>query len=195
LPQRRAVYARAKILAEAELFALQRERGLPLVIVRPGLVVGRGGPRIHSGLGFYNNETRCFGWNDGRNPLPFVLVEDAAEAIRLALDAPQAAGRSFNIVGDARPSAIEYVAAMASGLERPFEYVPQAPAKLYAVEWAKWAIKRAAGRNSTPPSMADLRSRGLVSTFDTRACKAALGWSPLADTGEFLRRVVKAHVA
>ena len=40
------------------------------VLVKAGVVVGEGGPPLHSGLGLFNNDQHCIGWNDGRNPLP-----------------------------------------------------------------------------------------------------------------------------
>jgi len=73
------------------LLGLQAREGLPLVILRPGLVVGRGTSPFHSGLGFFNGAA-CLGWKRGRNPLPFVLVEDVAAAILGALRARRRSG-------------------------------------------------------------------------------------------------------
>ena len=77
----RADYARAKAACDAALLAMHRDTGLDLVILRPGVVVGEGSSPFHSGLGLFNNEQHCIGWNAGRNPLPFVLAEDVADAI------------------------------------------------------------------------------------------------------------------
>ena len=101
---------------------------LNLCILRPGLVVGEGGIPFHSGLGFFNNEQHCIGWNAGRNPLPFVLVEDVADAIVRAVRAEGIEGRCYNLVGDVRLSAREYIAALAEAMRRPLKFHPQSVA-------------------------------------------------------------------
>ncbi len=184
----RADYARAKTYAEDEMMRWHREEGLPISIHRPGVVVGAGGPPFHSGLGLFNSETYCLGWNAGKNALPFVLVDDVASALILAMEKPELAGRAFNLVGDARPNAREYVAALADATGRPLRFRPQSIARQQAGEVVKWSVKRIAGRNVPFPSVYDLKSRGLVSPFDTSMEKQALGWAPVADRGEFQRR-------
>ncbi|MBC7157649.1 MAG: NAD-dependent epimerase/dehydratase family protein, partial [Rhodobacteraceae bacterium] len=47
----RNLYARSKAECERRLLALHRAEGLPLVIARPGIVVGPGGPLQHWGIG------------------------------------------------------------------------------------------------------------------------------------------------
>ena len=91
--------------------------------LRPALVVGEGGDAFHGGLGFFNNEQHCIGWNTGNNPLPFILVEDVADAIALALKAPDVAGRCYNLVGDVRLTAREYLAELALALGRPLRFI------------------------------------------------------------------------
>ena len=93
----RGDYAHAKVLADRMLLDMHRREALPVVILRPGLVVGEGTSPFHSGLGFYNTEQHCIGWNDGRNPLPFVLVADVAKAILLACTAPGIEGKTYNL--------------------------------------------------------------------------------------------------
>ena len=116
-PHKRAPYARAKAMADQLLMDWHQERGLPVCILRPGIVVGEGASPFHSGLGFFNNEQHCMGWNRGRNPLPFVLVEDVADAIARAALKPELSGRSLNLVGDVAMTAREYIdeLALASG--------------------------------------------------------------------------------
>ena len=76
-------------------------------------MVGEGSSPFHSGLGMFNNEQHCIGWNAGRNPLPFVLVEDVADAILRAARAGGIEGRCYNLVGDVRLDARDYIAALA----------------------------------------------------------------------------------
>jgi predicted dehydrogenase/nucleoside-diphosphate-sugar epimerase len=186
----RADYARAKAMTDRML--LDRH-GLKLCILRPGLVVGEGSSPFHSGLGMFNNEQHCIGWNAGRNKLPFVLVEDVAEAILLAARAGDIDGHCYNLVGDVRLNARDYIAALAQAMQRPLKFHPQLVELLLAQEYGKYLIKRATGRRAAPPSKRDLLSRGLTATFDCGDAKRDLGWTPVADPVRFHERAVLVH--
>jgi nucleoside-diphosphate-sugar epimerase len=186
-PQYRSSYAQAKAEAEGLLLALYRDRSLPVCILRPGIVVGEGGVRFHSGLGFFNSDRHCMGWNRGRHPLPFVLVEDVADAILRALKVSNVVGHCYNLVGDVRLSAREYLLELAQTLERPLQYHPQSVYKLFAVELTKHFVKRLIGHRDPRPTLYDLRSRGLVASIDCADTVRDLGWHPVASRGEFLR--------
>ncbi len=192
-PDRRADYARAKALCDRMLLEMYERDRLPVVILRPGVVVGEGGSAFHGGLGFFNNEQHCIGWNNGRNPLPFVLAEDAAGAILRACTAEGIDGHCYNIVGDVRPNAREYIAALGDALQRPLRFHPQSPLKLWASECGKWAIKRAGGRRAPLPSLRDMRSRGMRAVFDCADAKRDLAWAPVSDPVVFMRRAVDVH--
>ncbi|HET9146513.1 MAG TPA: NAD-dependent epimerase/dehydratase family protein [Acetobacteraceae bacterium] len=195
LHEQRADYARAKALCDRMLLDMHARLGLPVVILRPGLVVGEGGIALHSGLGFFNNDQHCLGWNGGRNPLPFVLAEDVADAILRACRAEGVAGRCYNLVGDVRPDARAYIAALGAAMQRPLKFHPQAPLGLFASELGKWAIKRAGGRNPALPSRRDILSRGLSATFDCSDAKRDLGWLPVSDPAAFHDRAIRVHAS
>jgi predicted dehydrogenase/nucleoside-diphosphate-sugar epimerase len=184
----RGDYARAKALAETELLELHRKKGLPVCILRPGIVVGDGGSPFHSGLGFYNREAHCMGWNKGTNPLPLVLVDEVAAAIAGALIAQQIDGKCYNVVGNVRLTAREYIAELAKVTGRPLRYHPQSVHKLYAAELGKACIKLVTGRGRQWPSMRDLRSRGLPASFDCSDAVRDLGWKPVTDRKEFFNK-------
>ncbi len=190
---RRADYARAKALAELAMLGMHHQHGLPVSILRPGVVLGKGTSPFHSGIGLYNRQTHCIGWNDGQNPLPLVLGEDVASAIAATVRTPAAIGQTLNLVGDVRLTAREYTRELGYATGRPLIYHPSAPWLLQAEELLKWAIKRAAGRKVSVPSYADLKSRGLVAQFDCTAEKALLGWQPEADRGRFLQQAFATH--
>jgi predicted dehydrogenase/nucleoside-diphosphate-sugar epimerase len=189
----RADYARAKALCDRMLRDMYREQRLPVAILRPGLVVGAGSPPLHSGLGFFNNDQHCIGWNRGTNPLPFVLVEDVAAAIVLALHAEAIDGQCFNLVGDVRPSAREYISQLGAAQGRPLRFHPQFPTQLWLEEMAKWLVKRAGGRTVPLPSRRDIVSRGLMARFDCSDAKRALGWQPVADPAVFAAQAIAVH--
>ena len=188
--EQRADYARAKAMTDRMLLDMP---GLKVCILRPGLVVGEGSSPFHSGVGMFNNEQHCIGWNAGRNPLPFVLVEDVADAILLAARAGGIDGHCYNLVGDVRMSARDYIAALAAAMQRPLKFHPQLVELLLAQEYGKYLIKRVTGRRAAPPSKRDLLSRGLTATFDCGDAKRDLGWSPAADPIRFRERAILVH--
>lgn len=187
----RADYSFAKAEAERALLALNKSRALPVTIQRPGVVIGEGTSPFHSGVGLFNNEQHCIGWSSGRNPLPFVLVEDCADAILCALKA-DVIGRTDNIVGPVRLTAREYIRELAEVLHRPLVYHPGAVWRMQGVEIAKWLIKRVGGRSVPWPSARDLKSRGMPARFDTSQTEAVLNWHPVADRATFIERGIAA---
>jgi nucleoside-diphosphate-sugar epimerase len=188
---RRADYARAKAECDRMLLAMHTSHGLPVSILRPGLVVGEGGIAFHSGLGVFNNDQHCIGWNRGINPLPFVLAEDVARAVWRACEAPNAVGRAYNIVGDVRLCAREYLAELASALSRPLRFHPQWPLMLWLEETAKWVVKIATGRKAARPTLHDMLSRGLTAEFNCDDAKLDLDWQPENNRVRFIERGIR----
>ena len=194
LSDRRNAYSRGKADCDRLLSALHESEGLPVCILRPGIVVGEGGLAFHSGLGFFNNEQHCLGWNAGRNPLPFVLAEDVAAAIWQACVTPDIAGRAYNLVGDVRLSAREYIAELARSLDRPLRFHPKHAAMFWSQDMAKWAVKRLSGRTSAPaPALRDFLSWGLMAHFDCNDVKRDLGWRPAADREYFIEHGIRVY--
>ena len=191
-PQR-GDYSFAKAEAERLLLSRYLQKGLNFSIQRPGIVVGEGASPFHSGLGLFNNDQHCLGWTDGRNRLPFVLVEDCASAIvcALASDA-KLSGRADNIVGPVQMTAREYIDELARALGRPLKFHSGAIWKMQSVEIAKWLIKRAGGRSVSLPSSRDLRSRGMRARFDTSETERVLNWHPTSSRATFVERGIHA---
>lgn len=192
-PETRNDYARAKALADKALLDIHHQTGFPIVLLRPGLVVGAGTSPFHGGLGFFNNDQHCIGWNAGHNALPWVLVGDCASAIVAAVSAPMAPGRAYNLVGDVRPSAREYLRDLSVTVQRPLKFVPSSPTGLWLVEMGKWAIKRLTGRSVPRPFKRDLMSRGLLARIDCTDAKQDLAWKPVADQAGFHRHALAVH--
>ena len=177
--ERRGDYARAKVLAERALFDMAEANDLPLTVLRPGVVVGPGTSPFHSGVGFFNRETHCIGWNNGRTALPVILVSDVADAIAAVAARPETAdGRAYNLVSDIEVSARTYITELGRRTGRPLVFHPSHPLSWQAEELGKWLIKRLAGRHVPAPSLHDFRSRALVARFDISAERRELDWDP-----------------
>jgi 2'-hydroxyisoflavone reductase len=98
-------YLQHKVSAERALFAMHRETGFPLTVIRPPFVHGPRQP-------FYREQ---FFWDrllDGRpvilpdggdTPMPWVYVSDVAEACVRAVEVPEAVGEAFH-VGHVEPT-------------------------------------------------------------------------------------------
>jgi predicted dehydrogenase/nucleoside-diphosphate-sugar epimerase len=192
-PLRRSLYARAKIACENLLTEMHRSRGLPVTIFRPGVVVGPGGPVEHGGVGSWPAPVHCvsWGWRTGR-PLPLVLADDVAAALVLALGKTGLEGKSFNLVGDVRLSAAEYVDILRRESRRDVRLHRQSLLWWWVIDVCKWAVKAAARKpENTFPSWRDLATRSLAARFDCGLAKEVLGWKPVADREEFIERGIR----
>lgn len=190
-PAARSAYARGKIAAERVL-ADARQGGLEVTIVRPAIVVGKGGIREHSGVGMWVRDNQCVGWGRGATPLPFVLADDCAAALVAALHAPAAGNRDYNLAGDVRPTAREYLDELVLRSGRTYHFHATPLRWMWLQEVAKYAVKWAARRPREWPAFRDLASRSFTTRLDCSDAKRDLGFAPEADRQQFLRRAFEA---
>ncbi len=181
------LYARAKTDSENLLLKMWKEEDLPVVILRPGVVIGRGGSPFHWGVAMWWNDAVCQTWGAGLNKLPLVLVEDVAAGLIAAMDTPGIEGRSFNLVGEPLLSAQEYL----DELDRCGGFRVQRHTtpiyRFYSIELMKWAAKMALRFPERQfPHYRDWKTRTLVSPYDCTAAKTVLGWKPVTDRDEFI---------
>jgi len=186
--ERRNLYARAKAASERTLLQMHRQRNLPVVILRPGIVVGRGGSPMHWGVGKWWYGSACQTWGDGRNPLPLVLVEDVAKGLIAASEVPGIEGESFNLVADPILSAQDYIDEMELfGGFRIRRYATPI-LKFYLTDMFKWSVKVITRHpDSNLPSYRDWESRRQCATFDCARAKLRLSWRPTSDRAALAR--------
>ncbi|MCC7321189.1 MAG: Gfo/Idh/MocA family oxidoreductase [Rubellimicrobium sp.] len=190
----RNLYARSKAEGERRLTLLAGERGLALTIARPGIVVGGDGPLQHWGIGRWHGAGAVRLWGDGRNPLPFVLVDDLAGALVRMIGLAQARGTSFNLTGDVELSAREWFDLIHSRTGARIHVRSGSLGAMWLADRVKGALKTHVLRraDALAVSRADWLSRGHLSRFDNRHAKAILGWQPEADRVRFGERAVAA---
>jgi predicted dehydrogenase/nucleoside-diphosphate-sugar epimerase len=187
--KRRNLYARAKADSENILMRMHRKQGLPVVIVRPGVVIGRGGSPFHWGVGMWWNDSVCQMWGAGKNKLALVLVEDVAAGLIAAMEKPGIDGRSFNLVGEPCLSAEEYLDELnrAGGIKIQRHATPIL--RFYLTDLAKWVVKVAVGHKDRRfPSYRDWEGRSQGAVFDCTAARTILGWEPVRLRDELVRR-------
>ncbi len=193
-PEERPPYARGKIAAERALReAAARGGGPELVILRPAIVVGRGGVPEHSGVGLWVRDNHCVGWGLGRHPLPFLLVRDWARAARGALRSEKAGGKAYNLAGDVRISAREYLYRLALATGRAYRFHPRPLWVTWAAEKAKEWIKRLARKEAQKLTWRDLKSRAFLAPLDTSDAKEDLDWRPVSDLETFVEEAIRVH--
>ena len=192
----RAVYSRGKAATEKALLKLHRDTGAPIIISRPGVVVGEGTPMQHSGYGLWARDNHCVGWGLGENQLPLVWVEDVASALAAAAlhEGPELIGQAFNLCARVPLNARQVVAELRKATGRDLHFHPRSLAKSQAMEIGKWMVKLAGGRQGLVfPSYRDLKSRGLFPEFSCNLAREVLGWKPLEEAEEFLDRTVRIY--
>lgn len=185
-------YARSKAACEAELRAL----GLPLVIMRPAIVVGPGCPPAHLGVARFTSETRVEFWGDGKNPIPLVSVCDVAEALVLAIDAPDIEGGQFLLTSPPLLSASEYVEAFETLSGGKVEQIEMSPLSHWLADWAKEALKNAIRHpNRRWPTLHDWACKSHRSRYDASESYAKLGWFPVSDRKRMIDEVISPMVS
>ncbi|MEO6747855.1 MAG: NAD-dependent epimerase/dehydratase family protein [Caldimonas sp.] len=179
-------YARSKATCEALLMKMHRERGLPLVIFRPGVVIGAGSPPAHWGVGMFHSDTRVQYWGDGRTKLPLVLVDDVAHALMLGMDVPGIEGDAFLLTDAPHLSAREYVAETAKATGSAIHEEPTPIWRFYLLDALKEVAKHAiAHPNRRRAVYRDWDCRAHRSRYDNTRTRQMLGWTP-AGTREAL---------
>ncbi len=184
-----SLYARAKVASEHLLAQMHRERGLAVVVFRPGIVIGPGGSPFHPGVGAWPSASLCHPWGNGRHRLPFVLVDDCADAMARALRAPGINGQSFNLVGEPCLSGNEYLDALERVTGARIRRVRLPTAWLFARSAAKWALQTLAGSpERRMPSYRYIDGLSCRAFYRPDLAKQRLGWAPAADAATLIER-------
>ena len=188
----RNLYARSKAECEKRLMEMHRRDGLPLVIARPGIVVGAGGPLQHWGIGRWHGSGAVRIWGNGTNILPFVLVEDVADGLIRMAEHPGIEGESYNLIGDPMLSARGYFDAIHDRLGARIRVSPGNLTAFYLADALKHQLKKHAlrRRNLTRPSLADWKSRAHLSPFSNAKPKEQLGWRPETERARFIDKAI-----
>jgi nucleoside-diphosphate-sugar epimerase/predicted dehydrogenase len=192
---RRNHYARSKAACEALLREMHRQHGLPLVIMRPGIVIGTGCPPAHWGVGKFLVDTRVQLWGDGTHPLPFILVEDVADGLVRALHAHGIEGLALLLTDAPLLSGLDYVQAVGQAMGVRLRVEPVPIWRLFLGDLLKEAVKHAIRHpNRRVPSYRDWQSRTHRAQYDSAKSQELLGWRPAGSREALVERGVVAPV-
>lgn len=111
-------YSRTKIAGEKLIMDFVRERGAPVVIVRPAWIYG---PRDNASFGRFVSlveSRKGFLIGSGNNIVPVVYVRDVAQGLIKAGDSgDKVIGKAYNLADDRRVTQAEYLNTIADFLE------------------------------------------------------------------------------
>lgn len=183
------VYARAKVANEKLLTDMHRERGLKVVVFRPGIVIGPGVSPRHPGVGAWPDPATCRPWGGGNHPLPFVLVSDCADAMARALQVPGIGGETFNLVGEPCLTGNGYLDALERKHRVKIKRRPLPAWLLFAQSVVKWAFRVLASKPENPlPSYRYCDGLSCRARYLGDSAKRRLGWAPASEASVLIER-------
>jgi predicted dehydrogenase/nucleoside-diphosphate-sugar epimerase len=183
-------YAQAKAASEHLLNQYYQNKGLPLILFRPGIVIGQGGTPFHWGVGCWQHEgSVCQLWGEGKNPLPFVLVDDVVQSLAACKDIKGIYGQSFNLIDNPCLTANEYLDEFQKALKGQIQIYPTPIWKFFIKDAYVSMIKYLTSYpGAKPPSYRDWQSRTQLAQFDCSKAKKILGWKPASDRAKLISK-------
>jgi nucleoside-diphosphate-sugar epimerase len=172
-PDKRGSYTQAKLLAERIVLQAAAEHGLPVVVLRPGQIVGPGCESV-SPYGAIALPGWWIGIGSGRLKLPLVHVNDVVEALLEAATRPHVCGSIFHLVDPTPVTQRDYIDLCQANRNLRVAYVPRTV--LLAGGTALELVGRLLKRH-LPLTRYRVRSINDL-TFDCSAARQHLGWEP-----------------
>lgn len=169
-------YSYSKILQEEVAWDISRDKGLPLVVVRPGVIFGdeRGALSHRVSLQLGGLLLRI----GGGQRVPFTYVENCAEAVKLAGFRDGIDGQIFNVVDDDLPTGREVIRKhRKAGRKLRVIGIPQ-----FATGWVarfnEWYSSRT--ENQIPAVLTRYRVEAMWKPlkYSNDLAKQKLGWHP-----------------
>lgn len=190
---RRNNYAHSKAITESKLNRMHREEEFPLVIVRPAIVLGAGGPVNHVGVANWFGLGRCTYWGNGTNYIPAVLVEDIVSGLIATTEAEGIEGKTYNLSAKSCISARDYVAEVEKVLGSKIITSSSNAVSHYIGDMFKWLIKVLARHPDAAriPSVQDWKCREQQASFDTSRAEQDLNWQPTNDRETIIEKGVR----
>jgi nucleoside-diphosphate-sugar epimerase len=183
-PEQRDVYSHTKVRQERLFWDYHKRHGVPLVVLRPGVVYGKGGAPVASKVGF--DVFGVFLELGGDNPLPLTYVENCADAIVVAgQKAPD--GSAYNVVDDELPTCHDYFVRYKREVKRVRSVRIPYPLLVQMSKAVKWYCDYSEGQ--LPPVFTPYKVSAMWKNVGVANDRIkALGWKQAIPTDEALRR-------
>lgn len=179
-------YEATKLKGEMLALKAYQDDGLPVTVVRPGLVYGPGDLHL---LGFFASIQKGLFRviAGGKASLHPIYIDDLTAALLLCAQRPETLGRSYNIAG-ARPVTVrELATAIANALDRK---LPAGNIPLWLANLASDVFAIVPGMKGERAPLTRSRVQFLTNSrvYDISRAKSELGFAPAVDLPEGLKR-------
>ena len=187
-PPARDPYTYTKLMQEREARAIAADRGLPLVVVRPGVIIGPGRGVVGGRCGL--NVGPLLVQMGGRQTVPLTYVDNCADALVRAATAEGVEGETFNVLDDDLPSASRLVRMARRNGQRVRRV--WLPGPLVGTACSAYHLYSRISGGQLPPILTRYRARAMWRPvrYDNSAAKRGLDWRPEVPIGEAVRRCV-----
>jgi nucleoside-diphosphate-sugar epimerase len=179
-------YEATKLAGELLALKAVQEQGLPVSVVRPGLVYGPGDLHL---LGFFVAIKKgLFRVIDGGKALLHpVYIDDMVSALLLCAGQPQALGRSYSIAGDHPVTMRELATAIAHALGRE---LPRGSIPLWLANLASDLFAILPGMKGEHAPLTRSRVKFLTNSriYDISRARSELGYMPGVELEEGMKR-------
>jgi nucleoside-diphosphate-sugar epimerase len=189
-PHRRDPYSYSKIVQEQVAWEAAAKSGLPLIVVRPGVIYGPGREVLVArvGLMFGNTLLRM----GGNWPLPLTYVDNCSDALLLAGTTPRIEKQAFNIVDDDAPTGKQIVKQYRKNV-RPLRVLPIPQMAIQPL--SEMCERYHAWSNGQLPAVLTPYKSGAIWKplhYSNRKAKQLLGWQPQVPFSEGLPKTLAA---
>jgi nucleoside-diphosphate-sugar epimerase len=185
-PHLRDAYSYSKIAQERVAWEARERDGLPLVVIRPGVIYGpgRGSLSARVGLQIGGLMIRM----GGAQRVPYTFVDNCADAIVSAVTAPDIEGEAFNVVDDELPQA----KAVLKQYRRRVKRLRVLPVPGWAISpvsgLCEWYHERSRGQLPRVLTRYKSAAQWKPLRYGNDKAKLRLGWSPRVSIAEGLEQ-------
>jgi nucleoside-diphosphate-sugar epimerase len=178
-------YALSKVHQEELATQYADEHGFELVVLRAGAIYGPGGHPLSARVGI--ELPGVFLHLGGRNLLPLSYIDNCADAIVLAVEAPNAKGMVVNVHDDDLPTCAQYLRRYRREVRSLRTLRLPYPILLLASSMIESHHRRTRGQLPAFLSVYRTRSLYVGRRYNNRRLKS-LGWRQAVPTDEGIRR-------
>ncbi len=186
-PERRDNYTYSKVVQEEVVWEAHRQHQLPVVVIRPGVIIGPGRGALSSRVGL---KVGALQLRFGNRVMPYTFVENVADAIKQAGLVDGVVGQAINIVDDDLPTAKEVLKAYRNERQRVRSlWLPQwsiRPLSRIYETYQRWS------QGQLPKVLTAYRTDAFWKPllFSNTKAKALLYWKAAVPMSEALRRSI-----
>lgn len=188
-PELRDPYTFSKVRQEQVAREFSKTTGLPLVIVRPGVIYGEGRSLLTSRVGLQVGPLLVR--IGGSHPLPYTYVENCAAGLMLAGLVPGVDGETFNLIDDDLPTGHQLVRLLKRHGQRIRSLWVPGP----CIQPLSWMYETYSWMSSgqLPPVITRYRSAAIWKPlrYSNVIAKQKLNWHQPVPTAEALERTIK----